>query len=245
MGPRGTIERGRVRGLLAALPLGMTLQKPAPWTPPAPVPDVLTTPRLVIRRYRDGDERALNEAITLSRESLLPWLPWAKSSHLTLNETIHDLVRFRRESENLGEHDALVLGVFRRDTGALVGGSGFHTLKRDTHQGEIGYWTDARSRRQGYCTEATRWLISWMLTPQGEALRGADGREVPGWGFRRVEILCAGGNAASEGVPRKIGLRLEQRRVLDRWVDGVGWQDTLSWGILREEWDRDGHGVRG
>lgn len=217
--------------------------RPAPWTAPTPAPDALATPRLVLRLYREGDEHALFEAVNHSRPTLVPWLPWGKAAHHTLHDTIHDMVKFRNQARALGPGVALVLGVFRRDTGALVGGTGFHTIVPDLAQAEVGYWMDARHRRQGLCAEATRWLISWMFTAQDATLTGADGAPVRGWGFRRAEILCAGGNAPSAGVPGSLGLRLEQRRTLDRWVEDRGWDDTLCWGVLREEWDAAKHAM--
>lgn len=222
-----------------------------PWSAPAPgapLPDELATPRLTIRRFRPEDARALFDAVNVSRSTLLPWLPWAKTGHLTIYDTIHDIVRFQRDSERLGCAGAtLVLGLFLRGgehDGALVGGTGFHTVVPERRQAEIGYWMHVGHRRQGLCAEATRWMLSWMLTPAGEALAGADGREVPGWGFRRVEILCAGGNEGSRAVPGKLGLREEQHRLSDRWIDGQGWDDTRAWGVLDREWDRARHALR-
>jgi RimJ/RimL family protein N-acetyltransferase len=224
----------------------------------------LATPRLLVRPYRPsplgsdgqpiaaGDERALHEAIEASRQSLLPWLPWAKSGHLTPQASRDDIVRFTREAGQLEAGKAMVLGVFLRDAAdsdptrgsTLVGGVGFHTIRVDTHQAEIGYWTDARHRRRGYCSEATRWLLSWMLTPQHEQCVDAAGDARPGWGFRRVEITCAEPNLASRGVPIALGLRQEQRLAQAKWIDGIGWCDSLGWGVLRDEWDRHNHAMR-
>ncbi len=224
-----------------------SLVRPTPWSPPSPVPDELATTRLVLRRYTPDDAPALFDAVNASRDTLVPWLPWGRTAHRAIHDTIHDIVKFKRDSEALTTSGMLVLGAFLREgphAGTLVGGTGFHTLIRDLRQGEIGYWMHAPFRRQGLCAEATRWMISWMLTPQSEALPGADGRGVQGWGFRRVEILCAGGNVASAGVPASIGLRQEQHRLLDRWIDDRGWDDTRCWGVLDREWDRARHAPR-
>jgi RimJ/RimL family protein N-acetyltransferase len=222
----------------------------------------LATPRLVVRQYRlslqtatgqvDGDEQALHEAIDISRQSLLPWLPWARTGHLTVQASRDDIGRFNREAGQIEAGKAMVLGVFLRDVAGghrahgatLVGGVGFHTVNVETHQAEIGYWTDVRHRRRGYCLEATRWLLSWMLTPQNEQCIDAAGHARPGWGFRRVEITCAEPNAASRGVPTALGLRQEQRLVGAKWIDGIGWCDSLGWGVLRDEWDRQTHTMR-
>jgi RimJ/RimL family protein N-acetyltransferase len=203
------------------------------------------TDRLLLRMYTPEDADGLFRAVNESRDTLLPWLPWVPTAHRTIYETIYDIERFRRDVDPWTERTNLVLGVFRRDTGEIVGGNGFHTLRLATSQAEIGYWTHERHRRQGYCTEATRWMISWMLTPRERALRGGDGCEVPGWGLRRVEILAAGGNVASCAVPRRIGLREEMRRVEHTWLDGAGWQDMLCWGVLAREWDFIRHAPAG
>ena len=38
-------------------------------------------------------------------------------------------------------------------------------------------------------------------------------------------------------VPQKLGLRQEVNKRAERWVDGIGWDGTLGWGVLSEEWD--------
>ena len=109
----------------------------------------------------------------------------------------------------------------------LVGGTGLHRVQPAHHEAEIGYWIRAPLRQRGLCTEAVAGLLTWAFTPQA---RG-------GWGFRRVHIRCAGANAASARVPGKLNLPFEARHAQERWVTGVGWQDTLVWGVLAEQWD--------
>ena len=84
------------------------------------------------------------------------------------------------------------------------------------------------------CTEAVAHLISWAFEHPSAG----------GWGLRRIEIYCAAANAASQRVPRKLGMRQEVTRRKARFVPGVGWDDTLGWGVLREEWDSAAHRVR-
>jgi RimJ/RimL family protein N-acetyltransferase len=38
-------------------------------------------------------------------------------------------------------------------------------------------------------------------------------------------------------VPEKLGLRRELAARADRWVPGFGWDDSLGWGVLAEEWN--------
>ena len=174
----------------------------------------------------------MHAAIEASRPGLLPWLPWALSDNRTLEECIYNIERFRREQEK-PTCDNFVMGIFDRATGEPLGGTGFHRLKPEQQQAEVGYWIRGDRRREGICTEAVRHLLSWGFAPQAGG----------GWGFRRVEIFCAAQNEASRGVPTKIGLRREYEAKQSRWIDGVGWEDTLGWGVLTHEWDRSRHAV--
>jgi RimJ/RimL family protein N-acetyltransferase len=206
--------------------MSLSPPKPALWKPPRPLPERLETDRLVIRYWRAEDAPAMLEALEVDRASFLPWLPWTLVDNRTVPECIFQIERNRRAREEPAVDD-VVLGLFDRATGAPVGGSGFHRMNHTTATAEIGYWVRADRRGEGLCTEAVRGLISWGFAPQG---RG-------GWGFRRIVIFCAALNAASQRVPEKLGLRRELHGRLDRWVDGVGFCDTLGWGVLGEEWD--------
>jgi RimJ/RimL family protein N-acetyltransferase len=188
---------------------------------------------LVLRFWEASDAPGMLQAMVVSRPTLLPWMSWALKDNRTLEECIFNIEKFRREREK-PECDSFAMGMFDRTTGEPVGGTGFHRLKPEHQQAEIGYWVRADRRRQGLCTEAVRHLISWGFAQQAEG----------GWGLRRIEIFCAAQNAGSRGVPTKIGLRHEYEAVEARWVEGVGWEDTLGWGVLEREWDREGHGVR-
>lgn len=51
----------------------------------------------------------------------------------------------------------------------------------------------------------------------------------------RVQACCNAGNAASERVMLKCGLRFVGRLAGQRWKNGV-WQDELHYAVLREDW---------
>ena len=166
-------------------------------------------------------------AIDVDRASFIPWLlPWVRVDNHTVAECIYNIERFRRGREQTEPVPTdFAMGIFDGASGEAVGGTGFHRLDPSTHQAEIGYWIRADRRGQGLCTEAVAGLISWGFAAQAEG----------GWGFRRIEIACAGANVASRAIPRKLGLRLEVHQVGHRWVEGIGWDDTLGWAVLAEE----------
>jgi ribosomal-protein-serine acetyltransferase len=220
-------------------PMELIGAKPEPWYAPVPPPAYLETPRLIIRFYQDTDAPALFRAVDESRASLLPWLPWAASQHLSVESSLECVRRFgqAREEYTAPENNAVfgfIMGVFEKVSGELVGGTGFNRIDFETADAETGYWVVARQRGKGIATEATSAALSWGFTPQAEG----------GWEFRRIRIVAAAANGASCAVPHKLGLREECRFVKHRWVPGMGWQDTVSWGVLAEEWDCERSVVR-
>lgn len=210
------------------------IETPPNWVAPSPLPARFETPRLVLRLYEATDAESLFQAVSACRGALLPWMVWVKTDHRQLHETVYWIEKLRRAREEPGASD-FITGIFDRATGEVLGGSGFARMHLASHDGEIGYWVRGDRRGQGICTEATRGMISWGFMPQSQG----------GWGLRRIHIKCAERNLASQAVPRKIGLREEIRARHERFVPGVGWVDTLGWGVLVDEWDVEGMKLRG
>jgi len=212
--------------------MSATPTAPALWSLPDPIPLRFATERVVLRAWDAADAAALWMAVDESRPTLHPWLPWAREDNLSIAQTHHTIERFRRDL-NKGAFDAgrlnLVVGVFDAGSGRVLGGTGFHTFRPAAHQAEIGYWVRSSDRGRGVCTHATAAIISWAFTAP----------ERGGWGLRRVEIVCAAGNAPSSGVCERLGLRQQSRSQGDRWVDGRGWDDTLKFAACADEWDAE------
>lgn len=207
--------------------------KPTPWTAPTPLPGPIVTERLIVRWWAPEDAASLHAAVAMNRAALAAWLPWPAHEHQNVHQTNYDIERMRRDRENASTLE-FTLGIVDRKTGEAVGGTGLHRVHAPSHEAEIGYWIRPDLHRRGMCAEAVRHLISAAMMPQS---RG-------GWGLRRIHIRCAGRNVASAGVPRSIGLREEARLVQDRWLDGQGWDDTLVFGVLEQEWDTQRHSIR-
>lgn len=207
-----------------------TLAAPAPWSLPDPIPLRFATDRIVLRTWDVADAAALWMAVDESRPSLHPWLPWANTDNRSLGETHYTIERFARD-RNKAAFDAgrlgIPFGIFDAASGRLLGGTGFHSFRPAIHQIEVGYWVRSTERGRGVCTHATAAMLSWAFTP---VARG-------GWGFRRVEIVCAASNAASAGVCEKLRLRQECRKNMDRWIDGRGWDDSLQYAVSAADWD--------
>jgi ribosomal-protein-serine acetyltransferase len=211
---------------------------PPPWVPPTNVRE-FRTDRLVIRPYRLEDAAALFAAVVLSRASLLPWLPWARVTHTSVEESRASIERFDQAMADplAPENNSVfgfVMGVFCSRTGEFVAGTGLNRMDAATHNAETGYWVRADRRREGWCSDALRATLSWAFLPQTEG----------GFGLRRVHIFASAANVASCGVPRRLGLRQHMHARLDRFVDGIGWTDTVGWDVLATEWDGRTHELR-
>jgi RimJ/RimL family protein N-acetyltransferase len=208
-------------------------ERPPAWAPPAPPPTLRHSARLTLRPYTPADARALYDAIAPHRDAYLPWLPWVRFCHLSPDDTDRQIERFMNAwttwpmSPEDNTQIGFILGVFDRLTGSLVAGTGFNRIEPDRANAEVGYWVHPAHRRKGYAAELTASLLSWGLLPQTAG----------GWGFRRIHIFANGANAASVGVPSRLGLRQELHAHHDRWEAGLGWCDTLGWGVLASEWD--------
>ncbi len=163
-------------------------------------PEELHGEIVTLRRYRLTDRDALKAAIAASLESLRDWMPWAQEP-----PTDASVASFLDPAVALFGGDAAAnYAITLREGGQLAGGCGLMPRIGPSAL-EIGYWVHSAFHRRGIATESAR-----LLTNVGLAASGV----------RRVEIHCEQGNAASAGVARALGYRLD--RVNDGPVDSAG-----------------------
>lgn len=179
--------------------------------------DELTGSRVALRPWRSGDAAMLQEAIEASRAHLRPWMPFA-DEHQTVEES-RDWVT-RSEAHRLAG-ESLNMGIWDREGERLLGGIGARVCDARVPSFEIGYWLRASEEGRGYMTEATRLMTAYLF----ETIAA-----------RRVQILCDARNTHSAAVPLRLGYIQEGRlrhEVLA--VDG-SLEETLIFGITRDEW---------
>ncbi|MFI4881494.1 MAG: GNAT family N-acetyltransferase, partial [Phycisphaerales bacterium JB064] len=82
--------------------------------------------------------------------------------------------------------------------------------------------------RAGLCTEAVVAMTELSLRERSDG----------GLGLRRLEIRCSAENTPSARVAEKAGYTLEARLRAHRWVDGLGWSDTLIFGTTADTWTK-------
>jgi len=173
--------------------------------------------RVRLRPPRRGDWRAWTRLRGQSRAFLEPWEPSWPVDALTRGAFRRRLRQHLFEQESGLGYSFL---IFRREDGVLLGGITISNLRRGVAQSaNLGYWIGQPYARQGYMAEA----LSAVLDFAFERLD-----------LHRVEAACLPGNAASQGLLRKVGFSEEgyARRYLR--INGQ-WQDHVLFAILRED----------
>ncbi len=183
-----------------------------------PLPEIVETPRLTLRRWVAGDGARMGEVVTTNLEHLRPWMPWIATEPLSV-EAREELIASWTEGWLAGGD--VVFGIFCGDR--IVGGTGFH--RRVGPSGlEIGYWIDADHVGRGYATEVTR-----ALTDAAFELDGID----------RVEIHHDRANWRSRRVPERLGYGFQGESPRTAQAPAETGIDC-RWTITRAEWRRIG-----
>lgn len=178
----------------------------------------IETERLIIRCYEPADANMLLNAITISVEHLIPWMPWAKDEPAPLDDVINRLRYFRGQFDLGNDY---IFGIFNKSENELIGGTGLHT-RIGKGAGEIGYWISAKHINKGYATETV-----CALTKVGFEIEQ----------LSRIEIHCAPDNIRSQNIPKKLGYTHEatlRKRTVD--TDGNP-RDTMIWTMFKEEYE--------
>ncbi|MGH2515983.1 MAG: GNAT family N-acetyltransferase [Ktedonobacterales bacterium] len=183
-----------------------------------PLFDALDGARVRIRPFQVADAGAHFAAIEESRERIGRWLPWVPA-YESVDDSRDTLARMRARWLLREDFD---MGLFDRQSGALLGGIGFHPRNWASGYFEIGYWLRTSAEGQGYVTEAVRLLTDHLFASLDA---------------HRVEICCDACNARSAAVAERAGFIREARlRNARRGADGV-LSDTLVFALT----DLDDH----
>lgn len=202
------------------------------WTAPKPLRCELETERLIIRAYHLGDAEEVYNAINDSRDDhLLPWMPWAKDNHTTLESTTKYICEQMLSLANPDTFNNVGTGIFDKATGRFLGGSGVHDVRKDTASCETGYWIRKDAIGHGYAREACARTISWALAPQATG----------GLGLQKVRIYCSAANIHSANLIEQLKVKKEVHQRNDYCIDTIGPTDRLGWGIMHDEWDCINH----
>ncbi|MEN0063403.1 MAG: GNAT family N-acetyltransferase [Myxococcota bacterium] len=163
----------------------------------ASLPLPITTPRLRLAAYQQGDERALAEVLDESWESMSRWLNWLVD-RARQTSVEHCRRRVQASANRIAtwwQQDALELKVTDH-AGRLVGNVGLYKIDWRRRKFSIGYWTRTSQHGQGIATEACNALLRFAfgaLSAKGVGLgvhpeNHASLRVVEKCGFTRFAI---------------------------------------------------------
>lgn len=186
------------------------------------LPSEIRTSRLVLRRQHPDDARLVKDAIDASLDHLQASVAWAHAAPTPLAALA---ARHAQSAAAFAAGTAWAYSIFDRAETRVVGGvaleraeaalialAGAATL-------EAGYWLRADSTGCGFATEATAALVDLAFT----RLRAP-----------RVAICHDPANAASAGIPRRLGFRAFGRVANDvlpgrQAADGSMRPETMVW----------------
>ena len=148
----------------------------------------LHTKNLQLRMFKVRDARAVQEFLSLNKQYMLPWIPWAVNEPESIEEKKR---KIREWKDGFKQNTKFVYGIYEKGREELIGMS-FMFTRRGKGTLEIGYILDFRQYGKGYATEASK-----VLTDLGFEL-----------GVEKMLIYCDETNLASSRVPEKLGYEL-------------------------------------
>ncbi len=157
-------------------------------TPPL-VPEVLETPRLLLRPYQPADAAEFFAVLNQSRARLRDSFPDRLRAVPTLAEAPAQLVSFA-DDWRVGRF--YVLGIWQRETRQYLGD--ICLMPQRAGQAEIGYYLAAEAEGQGYAREALAAVVGFGFGP----VRA-----------RRLLIRCFADNLRGQAVAQALGFRAQ------------------------------------
>jgi len=174
----------------------------------------LETERLLLRKLCQDDAYDL---FAYGRDpEVTKYLLWEP------HRTVHDSVQFIEWA--IRQYDAGEIapwGIELKETGKLIGTSGFYTWTPRHRRAEIGYALARPFWRMGLMTEAVRAILDFGYCVMD---------------LNRVEARCFTANVASARVMEKCGMKFEALLREQELIKGR-FEDLNAYAILRREWD--------
>ena len=168
-------------------------------------PQIIKTPRLVLRTVLPTDENAkmFLDVIEANRDYLEAW-----QGHFGQLHTV-DEVRKKLEQRytQISQNENVLFGIFHNDN--LIGRIRFFHIKGN--ECEIGYWLIKSANGNGFMSEALNALEQELFK----------------FGFTKIKLDIDNGNAPSESLAKRNGYVLENRLPLASWAKAVGDCDSL------------------
>jgi RimJ/RimL family protein N-acetyltransferase len=182
------------------------------------LPESFESERLVLRVPRPGDGKALFEAFEDSFDRLKPWFPWAQKI-----PSAHEQEQFvRLQYAKFIQNEDMMLLLFLKDSGKLIGCSGLHFRGPEVPKYEIGYWVRTGYEGKGYISEAVD-AVTCFGFEQANA--------------ERIFIRCDVHNIRSQTVAKRAGYIYEGTfRNFERRSHTGELTDMIYFALTREDY---------
>lgn len=172
-------------------------------------------PDLNLREIVLEDAAAIYQAIDTHRDYLRIWLPFVDNMR-----SVADEEAFLKNVLTVpAERYEPVFGIWN-DRNEICGLIGFHFTDFTNHRTEIGYWLLPEYQHRGIITTSVRKLCQWAVEEKG---------------MKRIQIRCATGNAASNGIPIRLGFHHEGTERAGELLSSGEYADINVYSILKEE----------
>lgn len=178
-----------------------------------------TADEYITCRFVPEDAGPFLAAVRASLPDLAYWMPWCKADY-SLEDAIA-WITFTQAAWS--ERTEFPLGIFDRNSGSVVGGTGINQINWIHSIGNIGYWVSTPHTGRGVAKFAAKQAA---LMGFGEL------------GLSRLEIVALTSNLASQRVAQGIGATFEctarnrlhfQGKPHDAAVYSLTLQDTERW----------------
>jgi ribosomal-protein-serine acetyltransferase len=183
------------------------------------LPDELVGERVLLRPWDERDAHALWEAVDSTRASLAEYMPWVHEFRVPA-DAASTIRRLRSLWLTRAE---LIVGIFDKATGAVLGGSGLSRIDWQIRRFEIGYWLRDSVVGRGYATETVQVLTRFAFG-QLDA--------------NRVELQMIPSNTRSRAIPERLGFVYEGR--LRRSLPDVNGNaaDREIFALIRDDYEQ-------
>ena len=174
---------------------------------------LITTERLVLRRFRVADAPVLAEY--RSDPEVARYQSWdAPFSLLRAETAVAGFIAADPDKPGWFQY-----AVERAEDKKLIGDVAVH-LHDNAKQAEIGFTLATAYQKRGFATEAVGAVLDRLFRVQG---------------LHKVTGECDARNTASAGLLERLGFTREGRLRQQTWIKGE-WTDDLIYGLLAEEW---------
>lgn len=183
--------------------------------PNRPITSFQILPDILLREVRIEDAAAIYHAIDTHRDYMRIWLPFVDNL-----KSVTDEEDFLKSILSAPDDRYEPIFCIWNEHNEICGLIGFHFSDFANHRTEIGYWLLPEYQHRGIMTQCVHRLCRWAIEAKN---------------IKRIQIRCATGNAASNGIPLRLGFQLEGTERAGELLVSGEYADIHVYSILKEE----------